>query len=140
MTIQEAANRWGVKESTIWEYIGRGYIFNLSVDNNQIILPDIPKPYVKKNLKRASTIDATIVDAIDKNLYVSYTSLGLSKEKFEERLRAIERKECIHKRNESCEDYSTNLNFTLDYDVATKHFNFTFAPTIAPRMGLVTIK
>ena len=36
MTIQEAAKAWGVKERTVFDYILKGYIYNLFVEDNVI--------------------------------------------------------------------------------------------------------
>ena len=38
MTIQEAAKKWNVKENTVFNYILKGYIYGLSIDNNEIVI------------------------------------------------------------------------------------------------------
>ena len=48
MTVNEAASRWNVNVKTVVEYIVKGYIFDLTIENNRLILPDISKPKIIK--------------------------------------------------------------------------------------------
>ena len=136
MTIQEAATKWRVKEPTIRKYIKKGYI--LGVEQNQ--LPDIPKPYTKAKPKKSSAIDNVIIKTLNLNLYISYAILDLSKDRFEERLKALEQNGSIIKKDKKSEDYTTNLNFALSAK-AIKQFNLTInintQVKIAPQFGLV---
>ncbi|MBQ7266727.1 MAG: hypothetical protein IJS61_11640 [Firmicutes bacterium] len=81
MTIIEASKQWGMKSETIFKHIEKGEIGNLCICNNQIILPDIPKPYFQKN---NTTIDVyrTILTAAKKNLYLDNLILHIPLDAF----------------------------------------------------------
>lgn len=133
MTILEAAKKWNVSSKTVCEYIAKEYIMNLKVDNNQVMLPDIPKPYTKTKPKNEQSIDGVILKTLNERMYVSYPILGITPEHFEERLKALEKINCIYKRDENCNDYSTTLNFVLNAEKASKeyHIHFNFGPTFS---------
>ena len=134
MTILEAAKKWKIKPNTVCEYIVKGYILNLQADNNQIILPDIPAPRVVKKPQAERERDGYIIKALDESKYVSYPILGITQEHFADRLKALEKSGCIFKRDENCNDYSTNMNFILNAEKAEKeyhlHFTFVFEPSL----------
>lgn len=52
MNIKEAAQDWNVSEKTVMNYILKGYIYNLAIENNEIVFPEIPKPYVNGYLRK----------------------------------------------------------------------------------------
>ena len=133
MTISEAAQKWNVKSNTVLEYIVKGYILNLRADNNQIILPDIPAPRVKKKPTKEDARNIYILNALNESQYVSYPILGITQEHFADRLKALEKSGCIFKRDENCNDYSTNMNFILNAENAAKqyHLHFVFAPSLS---------
>ncbi len=134
MTISEAAKKWNVKPNTVCEYIANGYILNLQADNNQIILPDILAPRVKKKPQSERERDVYIIKALNESQYVSYPILGITQEHFAERLKALEKSGCIFKRDEDCNDYSTNMNFILNTEKASKQYHIhlkIFAPEIS---------
>ncbi len=86
MTISEACGKWNLKsEDTVWDYIKKGYIVGLSTENNQIILPDIPKPHIVGKGKKLSqsTMIKNILKACDNMEYISAYILGLTEEQFE---------------------------------------------------------
>lgn len=137
MTISEAAKKWNIKPETIGEYIVKGYILNLQVDNNQIILPDIPIPRVVKKPKTVQEIDYYIIKALNEVKYVSYSILGITQNRFEERLKALEKGGYIFKKEENCNDYSTNLNFILNAEKTAKEYHLHL--NISPNFGLVNL-
>ena len=57
----------------------------------------------------------------------------ISQEHFEERLKALEKIGCIYKRDENCNDYSTNMNFVLNAEKAAKelHIHLHFGPSFS---------
>ena len=50
MTIREAAKEWKVKEQTVLNYILEGYIYGLSIENNEIVIK--LKPEELESIKR----------------------------------------------------------------------------------------
>lgn len=133
MTISEAAKKWKIKPNTVCKYIVKGYILNLQADNNQIFLPDIPAPRVVKRPQAERERDVYILKALNESQYVSYPILGITQEHFAERLKALEKSSCIFKRDEKCDDYSTNMNFILNAEKASKqyHLHLVFAPSVS---------
>ena len=51
MDIRTAAKEWNVSVKTVLNYIEKKYIIGISVKNDEIIIPQIPKPYVKRKPK-----------------------------------------------------------------------------------------
>ena len=91
MNIKEASEKWKVKEQTILTYIVKGYIFNLSIENNNIIIPNINKPYIKKWKKdNIHNIDKIILSSLEKVCYTNYKIIGITEEQFYERLKVLE--------------------------------------------------
>ena len=67
MNVKEASEKWRVSEDTVIKYIVKGYILDLSIENNSIIIPDIKKPYIKKwKNDKVSNIKITLT--YDKNI------------------------------------------------------------------------
>ena len=127
MTIQEAAKTWGVKERTVFDYILKGYIYNLLVEDNVIMIPSIPKPYVKRKPKTIAEYDTYILNAMNKNEYVNAKIMGISQEKFEERLNALIKAIKIFSQSEGYVDYSSNIGFILAPEEGK---NIVIAPSI----------
>ena len=115
--------KWNVQPRTVRSYIAKGYIINSQTENNQVILPDIPKPNTKMRPKKETSIDKAILKTLDQRMYISYPILGITQEHFAERLKALEKSNCIFKRDENCNDYSTNLNFILNAEKAAKQYH-----------------
>ena len=127
MTIQEAAKAWGVNERTVFDYILKGYIYNLFVEDNVIMIPSIPKPYVKRKPKTIAEYDTYILNAMNRNEYVNAKIMGISQEKFEERLYALIKAIKIFPQIEGYVDYSSNIGFILSPEEGK---NIVIAPSI----------
>ena len=55
MTADEAARQWGVSKQTVINYLSDGLIYGIAVENNALVLPDIPKPKkIRASAKRSS--------------------------------------------------------------------------------------
>lgn len=113
MNIREASNRWNVRENTVFDYINKGYIYGISVKNNKIIIPDIPKPYVKRKPKTVKGQDNYIISALNNGCYVNADIMDLSPDKFKERLLALIKSKRIYPRKGSSVDYSSSLDFVI---------------------------
>lgn len=129
MTIQEAAKRWGVKEKTILGYILKGYIYGLSVVNNEIQLPEIPKPYVVRKPKTINQQDNYILNAMNKEYYVNAKIMDINQEKFRERLVALMSAKKISPKNPDEISFLTNLEFILA-SLESKNISVTVSPAI----------
>ena len=114
MTIQEAANAWNVKVNTVFTYIIKGYIYGLTIENNEIIIPNIPKPYIiRKKLKTTSEYDRYILMAMDKGGYVNAKIMNIEQNIFAERLDALIRANKIYPKDNVEIDQTSNLSFVL---------------------------
>lgn len=146
MTIQEAAKQWNIKEKTVMDYILKRYLFGLSIENDEIYVPDIPKPHVKTKPKCVSEQDKYILEAMNKGRYVNANILGVEQEKFKERLEALVRANKIYPKCSDAVDYTSNLGFVLSssdkktFDLAvaaTIEINPTAEVKLADQIGLV---
>ena len=146
MTIQEAAKTWGVKEHTVFDYILKGYIYNLSIEKNAVQIPNIPKPYIHTKPKTVQQKDKYILTAMNKGLYVNAKIMGVDQEEFTERLIALIKGNRIFPKDEIVADYSSNLPFALSSDIEknvitiTNELNLNFEAKIADQIGLVNGK
>ena len=147
MNVEEAAKKWGVKEHTVVSYICKGFIFGLYIEDGEIKIPDIPKPYVARNPKTIPAIDRYILNAMKKCCYVNSKIMNISKEQFEERLKALLKADMIFVKDETKENYNSNLNFALACSEKTSvelSADFQIAPVfelkVADQIGLVTGK
>ena len=127
MTIHEAVNRWNVKENTVFDYISKGYIYGLAIENNEIVIPDIPKPYIKPKPKTVVEYDKYILTAMNKECYVNAKIMGIDQDKFEERLKALVKSKKIFPKSDNSMDYSSNLDFILS---SKDDKNIVIAPSI----------
>lgn len=126
MTIQEAANRWNVKENTVFDYISKGYIYGLAIENNEIIIPDIPKPYVKPKPKTVAEYDKYILTSMNKECYVNAKIMGIDQERFAERLEALIKADKIFPKDEEKIDFISNLAFALcSTETLNRNINIT---------------
>lgn len=117
MTISEASKKWGVSEKTILIYIYKEYIFELSIENNRIIIPDFNKPYIK-NLKdkEISVIDNAILKSLNELKYYNFKIANIDREIFIERMKTLERDGKIYTTNENpC--YDSNINFIISSNI-----------------------
>ena len=85
MTVNEAASRWNVNVKTVVEYIVKGYIFDLTIENNRLILPDISKPkIIKGNYKKnSSNYYKWILEACRDEHYINSEIIGIDEELFD---------------------------------------------------------
>ena len=113
MTIREAAKEWKVKEQTVLSYILKGYIYNLTIENNEIVIPNIPKPHIKRKPKTVAAQDNYILTAMNKEEYVNAKIMGIDQDKFEERLKALIKADKIFPKDEEKIDFISNLAFAL---------------------------
>ena len=113
MTIQDAAKSWRVSEKTILNYILKGYIYNLSIENNEIVFPDVLKPYIAKKPKTIAEYDKYILTAMNKGLYVNAKIMDIEQDIFAERLDALIKANKIYPRTNTKVDQTTNLSFVL---------------------------
>ena len=97
MTIAEAEQRWKLCKATILGYLADGLIDPISIADNQIILPDIPKPKkIKSNSKRNSAnIYRWILEACFKNEYISASLIGISTDTFDNHLQQLVREQYL---------------------------------------------
>lgn len=127
MTIQEAAKEWKVKEQTVLRYILKGYIYNLTIENNEIVIPNIPKPHIKRNPKTVDEQDNYILTDMNKEEYVNAKIMGIDQDKFAKRLEALIKSKKIFPKNDNSVDYSSNLDFVLS---SKDDKNIVIAPSI----------
>ena len=113
MTIQEAAKAGKVTENTVFNYIGKGYIYNLAIENNEIVIPNIPKPHIKRKPKTVAEHDNYILTAMNKEEYVNAKIMNIEQNKFMERLQALIKANKIFSKNENVSDFSSNIGFIL---------------------------
>ena len=127
MTIQEAAKEWKVKEQTVLSYILKGYIYNLTIENNEIVIPNIPKPHIKRKPKTVTEQDNYILTAMNKEEYVNAKIMGIDQDKFAKRLEALIKSKKIFPQSDNSIDYSSNLKFVL---LSKDDKNIVIAPSI----------
>ncbi len=129
MTIAEAATKWDVTNATVYDYIDKGYILGLYVENNTIMFPEIPRPYVKKKPKSVTEIDKYILTAMNKDMYVNAKIMDISDEKFKERIIALTKSNKIYIKTDTEPSYTSTLDFGL-ISTAGNIFNFAFNPAL----------
>lgn len=127
MDIRTAAKEWNVSVKTVLDYIEKKYIIGISVNDDEIIIPQIPKPYVKRKPKTIKEIDKYICDTLNHGGYTNYRIIGIEKDKFKERLFELMESNTI-KQKTDVNDYETTLNYTL---AATAEKSLVIAPTIS---------
>lgn len=127
MTIQEAAKEWKVKEQTVLSYILKGYIYNLTIENNEIVIPNIPKPHIRRKPKTVAEQDNYILTAMNKEEYVNAKIMGIDQDKFAKRLEALIKSKKIFSQSDNSIDYSSNLKFIL---LSKDDKNIVIAPSI----------
>ena len=127
MTIREAAKEWKVKEQTVLNYILEGYIYGLSIENNEIVIPNIPKPHIKRKPKTVAEQDNYILTAMNKEEYVNAKIMGIDQDKFAKRLEALIKSKKIFPKNDNSVDYSSSLDFVLSFK---DDKNIVIAPSI----------
>lgn len=88
MTIKEAAQKWGVSQTTVWSYIRKGFITGIWSEKNIIHVPNISKPHiVRANMKRTEkNICNHIMNASYNFEYIDPFILGISENAFKSAL------------------------------------------------------
>ena len=129
MTIAEAATKWDVTKATVYDYIDKGYIYGLYVENNIIMFPEIPKPYVKKKPKTVNDQDKYILTTMNKDMYVNAKIMDMSEEKFKERIIALIKSNKIYIKKDADPSYASNLDFGL-LSSAGNIFSFSLNPAL----------
>lgn len=133
MDIKNAAREWNVSVKTVLSYIEKKYIIGISVENDEIIVPSIPKPYIKRKPKTVSDVDKYIRNTLDHNGYANYRIIGIEDKVFKERLQELTNANLIKQRDPENSDYQTTLNYML---VASVDKAIVISPTIAPTIEL----
>ncbi len=152
MTLKQAKKKWGIGETSLLNYISDGLINNISIVNNEIIIPDISKPlYVPKTAKRtAVNVYKNILKACDRGMYIDslfMKNIGISREEFKAYINELVEKGILRKTDKYVDDYS-NVGFILTMEgknIATKCCKNSFqraleAMNINPTISLVSLK
>lgn len=135
MTITEAEQNWKLSRNTIFGYIADGLIDKLSVENNQIILPNVPKPKkIKINCKRSSeNIYRWILKACNDNEYINAKLMGIDENRFLSHIQQLEKEKYIVVKNHDSE-LSSNLDCQITpkgiKSLTSKSFKIALSPTI----------
>ena len=133
MDIKTAAREWNVSVKTVLNYIEKKYIIGISVKDDEIVIPDIPKPYIKRKPKTVGNVDKYIRDTLNHNGYANYRIIGIDDKVFRERLNEMTAENIIKQRNRENTDYETTLNYML---AATVDKSIVISPTITPTIEL----
>ena len=111
LTVKETSEKWGIKEDTVWSYIKKGIILDLQCCDNQIIVPDINRPYIiRKNMVlNDNNIYKCILKASIDNKHLNYLILGIEKDAFKDAICVLEDQKYI-KIKVYDDNRSTNMN------------------------------
>lgn len=133
MNIKTAAENWHVSVKTILGYIEKKYIIGISVKDDEIVIPSIPKPYIKRKPKTVDDMDKYIREALNHNCYANYRIMGIEKNTFKERLNEMTAANIIKQRYPDNTDFETTLNYML---VASADKSIVISPTISPKVEI----
>lgn len=113
MTITEAAHLWNVKEETIIRYLTKGFIYDIYIEDEKLVLPEIKKPKViSKNQKRnTSNYYKWILQACDKNEYINAKLMGIDDEIFNSCINQLEKSGFIDKTQTAT--MGTNVGYVI---------------------------
>ncbi len=132
MTINDAAKKWDITPETVLKYIYKGLIPNLSIINNEIVLPDLPKPNItRKKLNKAHKIDEYLCETLSNLQYSNYIIADIEPAHFKERLEALIVSGKIFK-NVDNPDYTS----TSDFSITSKSNTVSINPTISANINL----
>lgn len=92
MTVSEASQRWNVSAKTILGYLADGLIYDITIRENQLLLPDIEKPKIVSKNRRGQGryISDWMLNACESGMYVNAAILGISEDRFNGSLRQLE--------------------------------------------------
>lgn len=152
MTLKQAKEKWGICEKTLLNYIIDGLIDNISIENNEIIIPDISKPLcIPKSTKRTTAnVYKNIIKACSKGMYIDsffMKSIGIGRDEFKAYINELVEKGVLRKTDKYVDDYS-NVGFVLTMEgenIAAKCCKSSFqralkAININPTISLVSVK
>ncbi len=109
MTVDEIARKWEVKPITVLDYIYHGYIPNLAIENNCLVLPDLPKLHILHGkAKTSSSIYRTILVVCNRCEYINANIFGITEDCFKSHLEVLEKNECIVYESQDVDYTSTN--------------------------------
>ncbi len=132
MKIDVAATQWGLTTTTVLKYIYKGYIPGLSIVNNEIVLPELPKPNTtRKKLNKADIIDDYLCETLSKLQYSNYLIANIAPDDFKDRLEALNKSGIILKKVDN-PDYTS----TLDFYLSSKSKSISINPTINANVNL----
>ena len=142
MNIETASKKWGVSTNTVLKYIYNGYILNLSIEENEIIVPNISKPYIiKGKINTIMKLDYSILKSLESIQYFNYKIAGVTDDLFKERLLILEEEKKIYRKTDT-PNFASNIDFaiaSLQTDDLKKDISLiTINPTL--QVGLMNIK
>jgi len=138
ITLNEAAEKWGIKADTIIKYIVEGVIDNIVIENNTIMLPDINKPhYIGK--RKADTYHG-ILKAVRASEHFDWLLAKEEKRTFKAKLTAlIESGYLLNVSNDDDLASVKGLALGIEGEKALKKKRFSINVTINNQIGLVNI-
>ena len=109
ITIDEAAAKWSVKPKTVLDYIYKGYIPGIECKDNRLMVPDLPKPYVKAvNQKLNQEAKYRVILKIcNAGEYIDAHLLNITDEQFEAYINQLEKAGCLEKGTPSADSHSS---------------------------------
>ena len=120
MTIKEAQEKWGVKDGLMFRYLRDGFLNHISVENNEIIIPDISKPIRVSPTAKKTTLNIYkyIIKACKYSNYVDsflLRGIGETPGNFKTHINLLVEKNILRHTEEYVDDTS-NIGFTLTPD------------------------
>lgn len=138
MTILEGSANWGMSAETIIKHIALGEISNLRIEDNIILLPDIPKPHFT-TLKKPIYVYREILSAAQKGEYIDERILHITKEEFRAYIQNLVNENyisTIHSEINSSMDYVLTMKGT-NYKENKKELQVFLAEKINISIGLI---
>lgn len=138
MTIYEASKKWKISVETIIKHIALEEISNLKLEDNVIILPDIPKPHFT-TIKKPVFIYREILAAAQKGEYIDERVLHITKEEFRAYIQNLVNENyisTIHSEINSSSDYVLTMK-GIKYKENKKEFKVFLAEKIVVPIGFM---
>lgn len=112
MTISETLKKWGISPKTLLRYLDNGIIANVSVTDNIVNIPDIPKPLIPAyNAKiTKEKVVRYILKALNSFMYIDYKILFIEAEQFSAIMKQMEKNGYIEKTSDNA-DYLSTIGF-----------------------------
>ena len=113
MTVAEASKNWGISIKTILGYMAEGLIYDITIQDAKLMLPDINKPkIIKKNHKGKNRyISNWIMEACENGEYINADIVGTDIIKFDEYIKQLLNNNCIMKISDTRS--GTNIGYML---------------------------